>query len=162
WVDADMERQVPGPRGDRHDHGQAEGRLVEGINGNDQDGSRAGLLVAAFRSGPSDLVGVCRPHPWDQLTAAPADGLRSVRDILVHLMDNEAGWLGLIRGEGRRRFDPAAFGSLDDVLAAWVPLRDSSAALILGLTADERQSRRPLPWDASASVSVEEIVWHVV
>jgi uncharacterized damage-inducible protein DinB len=119
-------------------------------------------IAAAFRFGPLDLIGVCRPHPWDQLTAAPADGLRSVRDILIHVMDNEAGWTGMIRGEDWRRFDPAAFGSLDDLLAAWAPMREASAALILGLTAEERQSRRPLPWDTSATVSVEEIVWHVV
>ena len=120
------------------------------------------LIAAAFRTGPTDLVGVCRPHPWDRLIVAPSDGLRSVRDILVHLMDNEAGWLGIVRREDSRRFDPSAFHSLDDILTAWVPLRESSASLILGLTPEQRQSRRPLPWDASASVSVEEIVWHVV
>jgi uncharacterized damage-inducible protein DinB len=119
-------------------------------------------IADAFRSGPADLVGVCRPHPWDQLTSAPGDGLRSIRDILAHLMDNEAGWLGLVRGEAPRRFDPSAFGSLDVILAAWTPLREASVALVLGLTPEQRLSRRPLPWDASASASVEEIVWHVV
>jgi uncharacterized damage-inducible protein DinB len=120
------------------------------------------LIAAAFRSGPTDLVGVCRSHPWDQLTAPPGEGLRSVKDILVHLMDNEAGWLGVVRGEDRQKLDPAAFGSLDDILAAWAPLRAASAALILALTPEQRQARRPLPWAPSATVSVEEIVWHVV
>jgi uncharacterized damage-inducible protein DinB len=120
------------------------------------------LIADAFRSGPTDLIAVCRPHSWDELTAAPAAGLRSIRDILVHLMDNEAGWLGLVRGEGRRKLDPADFGSLDDILAAWLPLREASVALILALTPEERQARRSLPWNPTATVSVEEIVWHVV
>jgi hypothetical protein len=72
------------------------------------------LVTAAFRSFPIDLVAVCRPHPWAELTSAPGDGLRSIRDILVHLMENEAGWVGhVVRGEPLRRLDPAAFGDLD-------------------------------------------------
>lgn len=89
--------------------------------------------------------------------------MRSVRDILVHLMENEAGWVGhVIRGVQRRRFDPVAFGSLDAVMAEWHPLRAATAVTILGLTEAERESRRPLPWDTSKSVSVEEVVWHLV
>ena len=121
------------------------------------------LITDAFRSLPADLVAVCRPHSWHDLTAAPGEGLRSVRDILVHLMENEAGWIGhVIRGEPRRRFDPGAFGSLDAVIAEWQPLRAATADTIVGLTEAERHARRPLPWDASKSVSVEEVVWHVV
>jgi uncharacterized damage-inducible protein DinB len=121
------------------------------------------LIADAFRSLPSDLVAVCRPHSWEGLTAAPGDGLRSVRDILVHLMDNETGWVGhVVRGEPRRRFDPAAFDGLDSILTEWEPLRATSVATILGLTGEARRSRRPLPWDAAKTVSVEEVVWHVV
>jgi uncharacterized damage-inducible protein DinB len=121
------------------------------------------LTAEAFCSLPADLVSVCRPHPWGELTRAPGDGMRSIRDILVHLMENEAGWVGsVIRGEQRRRFEPGAFGSLDAVMAEWQPLRAATAATILGLTGEERESRRPLPWDTSKTVSVDEIVWHVV
>src|SRR5262245_16222796 len=77
-------------------------------------------------------------------------------------MDNEAGWLGLVRGEDRQQLDPATFRSLDDILAAWAPLRAASAVLILALTDEQRRARRPLPWGPPATVSVEEIVWHVV
>jgi len=121
------------------------------------------LIADAFHTLPADLVAVCRPHSWEELTAVPGDGLRSVRDILVHLMDNEAGWVGhVVRGEPRRRFDPAAFDGLDSVLAEWEPLRAASVATILGLTEEARRDRRPLPWDAAKTVSVEEIVWHIV
>jgi uncharacterized damage-inducible protein DinB len=121
------------------------------------------LIADAFRAFPDDLGVVCRPHPWHELTGAPGEGLRSVRDILVHLMDNEAAWIGhVVRGEPRRHFDPASFGSLDAILAEWRPLRAGGAATILGLTEAERRSRAPLPWDAAKSVSIEEVVWHVV
>lgn len=121
------------------------------------------LVADTFRSLPADLAAVCRPHPWAELTRVPGDGLRSIRDILVHLMENEAGWVGhVINGEARRRFDPAAFDSLDAVLAEWQPLRARTAETILRLSRDERESRRPLPWDVTKSVSVEEVVWHVV
>lgn len=121
------------------------------------------LIAAAFRSFPADLVAVCRPHPWCELTSTPGDGLRSVREILVHLMENEAGWVGhLVRGEPLRRFDPAAFESLDAILSQWEPLRAASVATFFGLTEEGRRSRRPLPWDATKSVSVDEVVWHMV
>jgi uncharacterized damage-inducible protein DinB len=121
------------------------------------------LIADAFRSFPADLVSACRPHPWEELTRIPGEGLRSVRDILVHLMENEAGWVvHVIRGEPRRQFDPAGYGNLDTILAEWQPLRAATAELILRLTREERETRRPLPWDASKSVSVEEVVWHVV
>jgi uncharacterized damage-inducible protein DinB len=120
-------------------------------------------VADVFRRTPAELIGLCRPHPWDQLTAAPAAGLRSIRDILAHLIDAESGWIGyVIERRPRVKADPASFGSLDQLLAAWVPQRESSLALILWLTPEARLERRPLPWDAAATASVEEIVWHVV
>lgn len=121
------------------------------------------LIAEAFRSFPADLVSVCRPHPWEELTRAPGEGLRSVRDILVHLMENEARWVGhVIWGEPRRRFELSVYESLDAILAEWEPLRVAAADTILRLPQEVRESRRPLPWDASRSVSVAEVVWHVV
>jgi uncharacterized damage-inducible protein DinB len=121
------------------------------------------LIADALRSFPADLVSVCRPHSWEELTRTPGEGLRSVRDILVHLMENEAGWVGhVIRGEPRRRFEPKVYESLDVILAEWEPLRTATVATILRLAQEVRESRRPLPWDASKSVSVAEVVWHVV
>lgn len=120
-------------------------------------------VADAFRSFPADLVSVCRPHSWEELATTPGDRMRSVRDILVHLMENEAGWVGhVIRGEPRRPFDPAEYGSLDALLGEWGPLRSATADTFCGLTREQREARRPLPWDASKSVSVEEVVWHVV
>jgi len=43
-----------------------------------------------------------------------------------------------------------------------LPLRAASLATISGLTEEERRSRRSLSWDAAKTVSVEEVVWHVV
>lgn len=121
------------------------------------------LIAEAFRSFPHDIVDVCRAHTWEQLTAAPADGMRSVRDILVHLMENEFGWIRhVVRGEPRREFDPARFSSLDMILHEWLPLRMASADTVLALTVEQQRERRPLPWDVNATVSVAEVIWHVV
>jgi uncharacterized damage-inducible protein DinB len=121
------------------------------------------LIADAFRSFPADLVSVCRPHPWEELTRAPGDDMRSVRDILVHLMDNEAGWVDhVVCGEARRKYAPDAFSSLDAILAEWEPLRAKAADAIHALTREAQEARRPLPWDASKTVSVAEVVWHVV
>jgi len=120
------------------------------------------LIAEAFRSFPDDLVSVCRPHSWEDLIRAPGDDMRSVRDILVHLMDNEAGWVGhVVGGEARRKFAPDAFGSLDAILAEWEPLRAKTADTIHALTREAQEARRQLPWDASKTVSVAEVVWHV-
>ena len=121
------------------------------------------LIAEAFRSFPADLVSVCRPHSWEELTRTPGEGLRSVRDILVHLMENEAGWVGhVVCREARRKYAPEGFGSLDAIHAEWELLRAKSTDTIRGLTRESQEARRPLPWDASKTVSVAEVVWHVV
>lgn len=120
-------------------------------------------IAETFARVPEELVGVCRPHTWEQLTTPPAEGMRPIRDVLVHTFGAEALWIGhVVEGNPRERISPEAFGDLDALLARWNPRRASTLAWLSGLTAEARASRRTFPWDAAQSASVEEIVWHVV
>ena len=120
-------------------------------------------LVGTFRSLPDDLIGLCRPHTWEQLTILPAAGMRPIRDILVHMIGAESFWIRhVVLGQPRRKFSPEAFTDLDAILSEWKPQREATIAFASGLSAEQRASRRPFPWDASQSASLEEIVWHVV
>jgi uncharacterized damage-inducible protein DinB len=120
-------------------------------------------IAEAFKKLPADLVGLCRPQSWKQLTTPPAQGMRPIRDVLVHLIEAEAGWIThVIQGLPLRRFDPSLFTDLEQVLATWTPQRQATCTFVGGMTPHERLSRRALPWNPAELVSVEEIVWHVV
>lgn len=120
-------------------------------------------LITAFQNAPAELVGLCRAHSWDELIAAPGQGMRSIRDILVHLIDAETGWIDhVVRGNPRLALAPETLQNLDQILAVWTPRRATTVQLIERLTADDRVSTRPLPWNAAEFATVEEIVWHVV
>jgi uncharacterized damage-inducible protein DinB len=122
------------------------------------------LCVAeVFKNLPSELVGLCRPHTWEQLTRPPAEGMRPIRDVLTHMIDAEAGWINhVIQGHSFQRINPSSVVDLDQILAIWDPQRAATLALVNNLTPQERLSRRPLPWDAATTASLEEIVWTVV
>lgn len=120
-------------------------------------------ILERFRTVPTELVGLCRPHAWTELTAPPSEGMRSIRDILVHMMGAEAGWVQhVVLGYPRARFAPESFNTLDSILAVWSPQREATLDLVRDLTDDARRSRRAFPWNGDETASMEEIVWHVV
>jgi len=120
-------------------------------------------IHSGFKTVPDELIGLCRPHAWPQLTTPPAEGIRPIRDILLHTVRAEAFWLHhVVHGAPRPNADPENFPSLDAILAVWRPQRDLSLAWIQGLSAADRIETRPFPWDQSQRASIEDIVWHVV
>jgi uncharacterized damage-inducible protein DinB len=120
-------------------------------------------IADGFKNVPVELVGLCRMHTWEELTTPPGEGMRPIRDVLVHLIAAEAWWIRhVVQGQPGRRLDPASFGDLDRILVVWAPQRNATLTLLHGLTPQERLSRRPLPWNPAETASVEEIVWHVV
>jgi uncharacterized damage-inducible protein DinB len=120
-------------------------------------------ILESFRTVPDELIGLCRPHVWDQLTVAPAEGMRPIRDVLVHTMSTENNWIRHVaQGHPRQRFQPEAFGDLDSILAVWAPQRWATLEFVGSLTPADRAARKPFPWDPNETTSVEEIVWHVV
>jgi uncharacterized damage-inducible protein DinB len=120
-------------------------------------------IAHALAGVPGELIGLCRPHPWLELTTAPAPGMRSIRDILVHLLDAEAFWIAHVaQGRPCARPDPAAFADLEAILVAWLPQRRATMAFLGGQRPETLRARRAFPWNAAETASVEEIVWHVV
>ena len=120
-------------------------------------------VAAAFEKVPGELVGLCRPHTWEELTTPPGADMRPIRDVLVHLLAAEGFWIGhVIQGHSRPRPDLASFTDLDSILGAWAPQRQASLALLHTLEPAERLARRPLPWDLADHATIEEIIWHVV
>ncbi|MBI4278455.1 MAG: DinB family protein [Armatimonadetes bacterium] len=120
-------------------------------------------IADTFARVPDELVALCRPHRWEQLTAPPGEGMRPICDILVHLIGAEAYWIGhVVRGGSRPHLSPEDFADLDAILSRWKPQREATLAFLAGLTPEAAAARRPFPWDASQSASVAEIAWHVV
>lgn len=120
-------------------------------------------ILEGFKSVPAELIDLCRPHSWEELTTPPREGMRPIRDVLVHTMGAETFWIRhVIHGEPRTRWDPSTFASLDAILEVWTPQRAATLEFIEGLTAEHRQARHPFPWDQNETATIEEIVWHVV
>ncbi|HEV3238697.1 MAG TPA: DinB family protein [Gemmataceae bacterium] len=120
-------------------------------------------VAEGLKNSTKDLIDLCRQHSWAELTSPPDSGMRSIHEILVHLIDAEGGWINhVVRGHPRHRFKSGAFGSLDQIAKVWAPQRQETILWMQGLTTDERLSVRPLPWNAEEKASVEEILWHFV
>lgn len=120
-------------------------------------------ILEGFKNAPGEIVGLCRPHTWGQLIAAPGEGMKPIRDILVHMVGAEAFWIThAVQGHPRLRLDPASFGDLNGILSIWTPQREATLELVGNLTPEGRLARRPLPWNQAETTSLEEIVWHVV
>jgi len=116
-----------------------------------------------FKTMPDEIVGLCRSHSWGQLTTPPADGIRPIQHILLHMVRAEAFWFEhVVSGKPRPKADPENFRDLDAILAVWRPQRDASMAWLERLTEQDRADTRPFPWDQSQRVSIEDIVWHIV
>jgi uncharacterized damage-inducible protein DinB len=120
-------------------------------------------VLSTFQNAPTELVDVCRPHSWDELTAVPGAGMKSIRDILVHLIDADAGWIGhAMEGGPREPLGPDMFQGLDEILTTWEPRRIATVRLLQRLPPEERTATRRDPWNPAVLATVEEIVWHVV
>jgi hypothetical protein len=92
-------------------------------------------ILEGFKNVPVELIDPCRPHSSEQLTTTPRDGMRPIRDVLVHTMSAEAYWMRhVIGGELRPRFDPNAFTSLDAILGMWTPQRAQTIEFVRRLT----------------------------
>ena len=120
-------------------------------------------IFERFGTVPDELTGLCRQHTWTQLTAPPGEGMKSIRDVLVHMASAERYWIQhVVLGGPLDRLQPEAFGDLGAILAAWKPQREATMAFVRGMTAGQRAEQRAFPWDPKELASVEDIVWHVV
>jgi len=119
-------------------------------------------ILEAFRLVPEEMIGLCRPHAGTALTTPPQPGMRSIRDVLVHMVGAERYRIRHVtHGDPRERLRPEAFPDLDSLLRAWIPQRSATVEFLEG-AGPRRAERRAFPWDAAQSASLEEIIWHVV
>ncbi len=51
-------------------------------------------IFEGFKNVPGELVELCCAHSWSQLTRPLGEGVRSIRDILLHMVGAEAFWFG--------------------------------------------------------------------
>jgi len=120
-------------------------------------------IFERFGTVPDELIALCRPHTWEQLTRPHAEGMRSIRAALVHTAGAETYWIQhVVLGRPLVRPDEASFTNLDAILAHWKPQRQATLAFVRGLTPAGRTERRPFPWNPQDGTTVEDIVWHVV
>jgi len=120
-------------------------------------------VIQAVKNLPNELTTLCCQHAWAGLTLAPANGMRSIHEILAHLIDAEAGWINhVVRELPRQRVQPGLFSSLDQIAQTWLPQREATLSWVQGLTANDLASTRPLPWNREELATVEEILWHFV
>lgn len=47
-------------------------------------------ILEAFGNVPREITDLCRPHAWGQLTTPPQAGMKSIRDVLAHMVGAEA------------------------------------------------------------------------
>jgi uncharacterized damage-inducible protein DinB len=120
-------------------------------------------IAERFRTVPADIVAQCRPHSWEQLTSPPAPGMKSIREIMVHMMGTEHFWLRhVVEGKQLRRPNPAAFDSLESILTPWSAQRDATVSWLWTLEPAELSSTRMQPGTPGKSATVTDIIWHVV
>ena len=120
-------------------------------------------ILEGFQNLPREIIDLCRPQAWVDLTTPPGDGMKSIRDVLVHMVAAEAYWITYVAAGGPRpQIHPASFGDLDAILSVWIPQRTATTDFVRRLSPECRRERRPFPWNARETASLEEIVWHVV
>ncbi len=122
-------------------------------------------IAARFGEAPRVLIDRCLPFPWSALATPPGPGTRSVRDILVHMVDSEALWIGHIaRGQPYEELDPSRYADLEAIRRIWEPQRTATLAFTESLPMEEWSARRPLPADfgPGQTTTVEETIWHTV
>lgn len=120
-------------------------------------------IIERFATVPDELTALCRPHVWEDIIRPPAEGMRSIRGVLLHTAGAETYWIQHVAmGRPLKRPEEASFTSLDAILAHWKPQREATLAYVRGLTLAKRAERRPFPWNPQEGATIEDIVWHVV
>ena len=120
-------------------------------------------IFERFGTVPDELIGLCRPHTWAQLTAPPGEGMKSIRSVLVHLAGVEAFWIQhVVLARPRMKPREEDLADLDAILDIWKPQRETTMRFVRALTPEQRAEKKAFPWNPQEHATVEDIVWHVV
>ncbi len=120
-------------------------------------------IFERFGTVPDELIGLCRPHPWAQLTRPHAEGMRSIRGVLLHTAGAETYWIQhVVLGRPRMKLREEDLADLDAILDIWKPQRETTMRFVRALTPEQRAEKKAFPWNPQEHATVEDIVWHVV
>jgi uncharacterized damage-inducible protein DinB len=99
----------------------------------------------------------------EHFVLSPGNGARSVRSILVHIVDAERHWVeGVVKGGARERLDPADYPTGETVRDAWRRQRRSTRTLLDELGTAGLAQTRSAPWIEGSDPTIEHILWHVL
>lgn len=121
------------------------------------------LVFEALRKRPFQLLDLARKLPDGEYSRRPHPSVKSIHEILVHMLGAEEFWVyHVLQGGPRTKRDPASFPTPDALEESWRPIREETVAYLQSLKDEELARRVPLPWNPSASRTAQEIIWHLV
>ena len=120
------------------------------------------LVLKALRERPFQLLDLARRLPDGEYSRRPHPSVRSIQEILVRMLDAEELWVHhVLQGRARTHRDPASLPTPDALDQTWRPIREETVAYLQSLK-DDLARPAPLPWNPTASRTVQEIIWHLV
>lgn len=120
------------------------------------------FALNAMSQRPFQLLELCRKLPQGGFLWQPYPGVRSIRDLLVHMMHTDRFWIEhVVEGGEDPRVDYAAFPSPDEVERAFRPVRERTVAWLASLGESARTETRRIRWEPH-QLSLEAIAWHLI
>lgn len=120
------------------------------------------VALQAMRERPFQLLDLCRKLPEGGFLWKPHPKVRSIRDLLVHMMHTDLFWVGhIVEGGAEPKLDYAAFTSPDQVEGAFRPVREHTVAWLASLGESARTETRRTRWPPY-ELTLEAIAWHVI
>ncbi|MEW6049296.1 MAG: DinB family protein [Bacillota bacterium] len=121
-----------------------------------------GFALKAMSDRPFQLLDLCRKLPEGGFLWKPYPGVRSIRDVLVHMIGADRHWVEfVVEGKPRPQIDPDALASPDEVEHAFRPVREHTVAWMAGLDEQARTETRRIRWEPH-EVTLEAIAWHLI
>lgn len=120
------------------------------------------FVLKAMSERPFQLLELCRKLPDGWWTWQPHPEVRSIRGILVHMMEAEEHWIArVVLGGTRREWEPSGFGSPDALAAVWRPVRERTVKWLASLDESARTETRKVRGNPP-ELTLEAIAWHLV
>lgn len=120
------------------------------------------VVLQALQERPFQLLELAEKLPTDGFTWRPYPGVKSIQEVLVHMLEAEEFWVhGVLQGgkpAARRASDYRTPAGLE---AVWRPVRRQTLAFLRALPDDALRDTRPVDWQEEP-LSVEYILWHSV
>ncbi|MBE3578010.1 MAG: DinB family protein [Limnochordales bacterium] len=111
---------------------------------------------------PFQLLELCRQLPEGGFLWQPHRAVRSIRDILAHMMGAERFWIEhVVEGGAKPTVDETSFTTTDGVERSFRPVRERTVAWLDSLRESARSETRHIGW-APHEVTLESVAWHLI